>query len=509
MLREFAGPASAWLLAVAAIAGPVAGSSAAPQLPAALKPNVVMIMADDLDMDVFDSALEGGYLPNIQREFVEKSTRFVESFVALPLCCPSRTTYLTGQYPHNHGILADSGQHGGFQQFDRDGSTLATWLHAAGYRTGLVGKYLNGYGFSPKDDHGTYTPPAWDTWDAVHSVHQYDYDMSMNGTVFHYGNAEVEYQTDVLAGLALDFLRHARSAQPFFLTLTPTAPHYEDADGEGGHTIRPPRRYLDTPPLKRLPVENRPSFNEAEMSDKPQWMRTLPLVDVVDQRTGYNSRIAAMRAVDDMVGTVVATLSSTGELANTLLIFTSDNGFQYGTHRLINKTTMYEESIRVPLYIRAPGQTQARTAAAWAMNIDWAPTIVDYAGADPDIPMDGRSLRPWVTAGSASGRHTLLVEHPPSNPNMASRPAYAMIRTRDPALTGDANRVTVLVYAETYSPANELTDREYYDLSKDPYQISSQAGSSDPGIKARMRALAARLAELETCVGEQCRSLQE
>jgi len=508
-----AGRVATALFAFAALAAPLAGSTAAAG-PAATPdrprpPDVVWIMTDDLDMQVFDSALQGGWLPHIQAEIIGKSTRFPESFTALPECCPSRTTYLTGQYPHNHGVLANVGPRGGFEHFDKDGSTLATWLHAAGYRTALVGKYLNGYGFSPKDHHGSYVPPGWDVWNALTSTLQYKYFMSVDGVLRHYGHEEADYQTDVVAKLARDFVAGTKPGQPLFLTLTPTAPHYEGAEENDGEFIRPPQRYLDTPPLKRLPLEKWPSFNEADMSDKPVWMRDAPLVDAVQQRAGYNSRIAAMRAVDDLVGTVVSTLEQTGRISNTLLVFTSDNGYLYGAHRLTRKTELYEESIRVPLYIRAPGQTQARASATWAMNIDWAPTIVDYARARPDIEMDGQSLRPSVEGDDRAqpGRRTLLVEHPNDGRVLDDHPAYDMIRSKDPVLTGDSSGKTVYVYAETYNRKDMLTDRELYDLAADPYQVESLARIPDEEIVAKMEAFAARMAQLKACAGKTCRSL--
>jgi arylsulfatase A-like enzyme len=504
---------TALLAALACAAAPLAAGAAAKAEGNAKQPNILMIMTDDLDMQVFQSALQAGYLPNIQREIVAKSTNFAETFVALPMCCPSRTSYLTGQYPHNHGIYRNVGSHGGFESFAKDGSTLAVWLHAAGYRTGLVGKYLNGYGTTPKAEKGKYIPPGWDTWDALFTVGQYNYNMSQNGNRHHYGADPQDYQTDVLAGLAQTFLSRTKTTQPFFLTLTPTAPHYEgsDDDDDSGGGIRPPVRYLDTPPLAQMPMEGWPSFNEADMSDKPAWMRDDAPVDPVGQRSGFNSKIAAMRAVDDMVGTAIAELEKVGKLDQTLIIFTSDNGFQYGTHRRTQKTDMYEESIRVPLYIRAPGQTQAITSHSWAMNIDWAPTIVDFANATTDIAMDGQSLRPWVggDAGAPAGRRTVLIEHPCDGSPMKDHPPYDMIRSMDPALTGDQTGQTVMIYAETYNPKNVLTDREFYNLATDPYQDESEASSSNPHVVSAMNALSTRLAQLKTCVGSQCRALQK
>ena len=496
-------------LFLSALAGAALAAAAAER--AAAPPNIVMIMTDDLDTSVFQTALALGYLPNIDAELVHKGTTFNNTFAALPMCCPSRTSYLTGQYPHNHHVFRNRGPMGGFDHFDNDQSTVATWMHAAGYRTGIIGKYLNGYGRTDKSQGGAYVAPGWDTWDALFTASQYGFYMSRNGTRVKYGQTPADYQTDVLSGLGVDFLQKKTDGRPFYLTMTPTAPHYEgsDDDDDSGATIRPAPRYADTPPLATIPPESKASYNEADMSDKPAWMQADAPVDPVAQRNGYNSKIAAMRAVDDLVGNLVATLRANGQESNTVIIFTADNGFQYGTHRRTQKTEMYEESIRIPMIIRGPGQTVPRSVDAWAMNIDWAPTIVDFGGATPDIAVDGTSLVRWVdTANPPEGRHTVLIEHPCDGTAMADHPPYDMIRTRDSALTGDPSGQAVVVYAETLNKRNAIVARELYDLATDPLEEQSLHNSTDPKIQRQMAALARRLDDLKVCAGDTCRQLQ-
>ena len=509
MIRSSVRPSVRVVRAVFAVAWAVASlASAAASRP----PNVVMIMTDDLDTSVFQTALALGYLPNIDAELVRKGTTFTNTFAALPMCCPSRTSYLTGQYPHNHHVFRNRGPMGGFDHFDHDESTVAVWMHAAGYRTGIVGKYLNGYGRTDKSGGGAYVAPGWDTWDALFTASQYNFYMSRNGTRVKFGSSPDQYQTDVLASLGQGFLQKKTDGRPFFLTLTPTAPHYEgpdDDDDDSGATVRPPPRYADTPPLATIPPESLASYNEADMSDKPAWMQADGLVDPVGQRAGYNSKIAAMRGVDDLVGTAVAALRATGHYDDTVLIFTSDNGFQYGTHRRTQKTELYEESIRIPLIIRGPGQTVPRSVDAWAMNIDWAPTILDYGGATPDIEIDGTSLVRFVdTPDPPEGRRTVLIEHPCDGTAMADHPPYDAIRTKDPAFTQDPTGATVLVYAETLNKRNAVVAREFYDLATDPLEDESQHASTDPAMQKVMKALANRLDQLKACVGDGCRQLQ-
>jgi arylsulfatase A-like enzyme len=479
--------------------------------PDATRPNVVVVMMDDLDTSVWQTALDRRYLPNIQRHVIDRGTTFEQTFVSLSWCCPSRATYLTGQFPHNHGVIRGDGPYGGFKNF-RDASTVATWLHDAGYRTGLVGKYLNGY-----KSYG-YVPPGWDTWRALvaggtSTYCMYGYTISMDGRYAHtYGTTDADYQTDVLAQMGVEFLQ-STDPRPFFLTMTPVAPHYEDCahDGEdSGTSIRPPARYVHTPPDK-VPALSLPSFNEADMRDKPTWMRSLPLLDPKLEQDGYDSKVAAIRAVDDMVGRIAATLVAMGHYDDTMIMVTSDNGFQYGTHRRDGKINLYEESIRLPMVIHAPGQATPRSTSEWVMNNDWAPTIADMAGVTPGSQVDGRSLLPLVRGDAgATGRRTMLIELPPEYQPTRNNPPYYMIRSKDPALTLDHSGSLVLVYAQTLDPVSAVqTDLEFYDLAVDPLQMSSLHGDRSSTRLTQMANLRARLEPLKTCAGSGCRSLED
>jgi arylsulfatase A-like enzyme len=239
------------------------------------------------------------------------------------------------------------------------------------------------------------------------------------------------------------------------------------------------------------------------MSDKPLWMRSKHLADLDDLRAGYNSKIAAIRAVDDLVGNIVDALARKGTLAQTAIILTSDNGYQYGTHRMNGKISFYEESARVPAIVRSPNQGKARVSNEWIANIDWAPTFVGFAGASADLPMDGTSLT--TLANGAAGRRTLLVEYP-IDP-VGTHPAFASVRSKDPAITGSAN--DTLVYAETYDAAGAVTDKEFYDLKVDPMQLASLHASTDPTRVRQMADLATRMHALQHCAGQACRDLEE
>ncbi len=505
-------PACALFLLLAAVAAVLALPLRADAVHAGVaRPNIVVVMMDDLDTSVWQTALGRGYLPNIQRHVIDRGTTFEQTFVSLSWCCPSRATYLTGQFPHNHGVIRGDGPFGGFKNF-HDASTVATWLHDAGYRTGLIGKYLNGY------KSYAYVPPGWDTWRALVSggtstYCMYGYTLSMDGRYARtYGTADADYQTDVLAQMGVDFLQ-ANDPRPFFLTMTPVAPHYEDCANGGedsGTSIRPPLRYVHTPPAK-LPALSLLSFNEADMRDKPTWMRRLPVLDAKLEQDGYDSKVAAIRAVDDMVGRIAATLMATGHYDDTMILVTSDNGFQYGTHRRDGKINLYEESIRLPMVIHVPGQATARSTPEWVMNNDWAPTIADVAGVVPGASVDGRSLLPLARGDAgAKGRRTMLVELPPEYQPARNNPPYYMIRSKDPALTLDPAGALVLVYAQTLDPVTAVqTDLEFYDLAVDPLQMSSLHDDTSSSRRTQMANLRGRLDPLKACAGSGCRAMED
>jgi arylsulfatase A-like enzyme len=334
-----------------AMAATAAMAAVSPPRPASEQPpNVVLLLADDLDLAVLKSGLDAGLYPHIAA-LLTTSTSFSNAFVSLSSCGPSRATYLTGQFPHNHGTIRNSGPNGGFQSFN-DQATTGVWLQAAGYRTGLIGKYINGYGGSQAN----YTPPGWNVWHALIDLAQYNYRITVPGGVQTYGAAPADYQTDVVAGYADQFIRSSGSG-PFFLKVTPTAPHLEgenDFGQPGSNGIRPPPRYVGTATVP-LPMKNLASYNEANLSDKPAWMRHSHKADTPTMKRVFNEKRTAMRAIDDMVGRLVATLQETGHWDNTLFALASDNGFQYGTHRrIVRKLDFYEESIRVPLIVKEP-----------------------------------------------------------------------------------------------------------------------------------------------------------
>jgi arylsulfatase A-like enzyme len=399
------------------------------------------------------------------------------------LCCPSRSTFLTGEYEHNHGVLMNAGPTGGFARFEslHGHNNLAVWLHGAGYRTAMIGKYLNGYVNDPL------VPPGWSDWSAAAPDVQkvYDYSLNENGTLADYGEAFADFKQDVLTQKAVDFVdRRAPRPQPFFLWLTYTAPHSGGPDpnpqppDDCANTAKPAPRHAHSFDSEPLPME--PNFNEADVSDKPAGIRGLPLLGapgIAEVTSHYRCRLESLLSVDEGVKRIIDALKASGELGATYVIFTSDNGFFAGEHRIRGgKRHIYEESIRVPLLIRGPGIPRGETVRDLAINADLAPTVVDATGSRARLSMDGRSLLPFASHPSVERGRELLIEEPTFEAIRTQRYMYAEYRTGE---------------------------RELYDLKKDPFELQSR--HDDPAY-ARARAhLATRLHHLEHCAGRTCR----
>ncbi len=423
------------------------------------KPNVVFILTDDLDKRLLASHLSD--YPNL-RALAGNGVTFDDAFVTNALCCPSRSTILTGQYSHNHGVMQNAAPDGGAPAFRRlEPKALPVWLDNAGYATGYVGKYMNLYD-------GSYVPPGWDEWRGI------DTD---TGTALEPGQ-----MTDVFSDQADSFVRRrsGSSAAPFYLQVAPVAPH---------EPALPYPRHSGLFAGERAPQP--PSFDEADVSDKPGYVSKLRPVtheEIVSFNELHRNRLRSMMAIDEMVGRLVATLRETGELDNTYIVFASDNGLHMGQHRLgEGKRLAYEEDIRVPLIIRGPGVPRGASRGRMVLNNDLAPTFADLAGATPLLPQDGRSLAPMLKPSPpAAWRTAFLAEADPHE--RIGRPAYRAIRTENYLYVRYANG-----------------EKELYNLDRDPYQLRSYDEGADPALKQR---LGQRLSALESCAEAGCRSAE-
>ena len=451
---------------------------------AAGAPNVVVIETDD--QTVADMAA----LPHTRELIGGAGVRFENAFVSLATCCPSRATFLTGRYAHNHGVQAIRPPFGGFYRLDGT-ETLPVWLQRAGYATGIVGKYLNGYGSRDRSE----VPPGWTTFHGLlgRSTYRfYDYTFNDDGALTHFGTDLAEYQTDVITTRSEAFIRRrAPAPEPFFLWTTYVAPH----TGRPGDLSDPPGFDSAVPATRHraaylgAPLPRPPAFNEADVSDKPRPIRRRPLLGphrIAELAEARRQRLASLLAVDEGVARIVHALREQGELEDTLLVFTSDNGFMSGEHRVPKgKVLAYEPSIRVPLLMRGPGLPSGATRTQLVWNGDLAPTILEAAGARAAFDVDGRSLLAFARDGDLRGDRAVLLEGPPlSRSNGLSR--FTGLRTRRHK------------YVEHLRGAVEL-----YDLVADPDELENLAGTpAAAGVRAR---LAGRLARLRGCAGASCR----
>ncbi len=461
-----------YLAVVAAMA--LLGGAVAPPAMAAAAPNIVVFMTDDQNV----AALR--VMTSVRTLLAQQGVTYANNFVSYPLCCPSRATYLTGQYPHNHGVMGNSLPDGGYYKL-RGGETLPVWLSRAGYQTAHIGKYLNGYGTQDPLE----VPPGWGEWYGATDPSTYrmwGYTLNENGVLRTYGQDNVEdpalYQTDVYRAKAVNYInRKAPGAAPFFLSVATLAPHVEVgwAAGNGDRNPRPAPRHRGAFGTEPLPKP--PSYNELDVSDKPAHIRNLPLINAATEARilkTYRSQLESLLAVDEAVAAIVAALQANGELANTLFVFTADNGWMQGEHRIPNgKVHAYEESVRTPLILRGPGLPANTTRTVSSSNVDLAPTVLDAAGAVPGITVDGRSLLPVIAS------RNLLVE---TGPRTDGSRWYTAVRTPR------------FLYAEYSSGEKEL-----YDHNNDPYQLRSR--HADPAYAAAMGMLATELARLRTCAG--------
>jgi N-acetylglucosamine-6-sulfatase len=455
-------------------------AASAAQAPAKqVKPNIVVVMTDDQTVESLR------VMANVQALLGRQGVTFTNNFVTFSLCCPSRATYLTGQYPHNHTVTGNAPPDGGYDKLEpTHANTLPAWLHAAGYRTVHLGKYLNGY----TADDGV--PPGWDEWYGSvdpSTYSYYGYTLNENGVLRTYPEATFAYQPDVYTRKAVELIRRlAPRRQPFFLSVAYLAPHSgtprESDDPAGIATPVPAPRHHDR--FDAEPLPRPPSFNEADVSDKPAVIRSRPLlgpVRVAAIEEAYQQRLESLLAVDEGVAQIVAALRGAHELRRTYVLFTSDNGFFHGEHRVpTGKVLLYEPSIRVPLIIRGPGIPAGRTSAALVANIDLAPTLVDIADARAGRPADGISLLPIAEGRRGLSERDLLIEG------------------------GSGSNGFVALRASRYLYAEYTTgEQELYDLAVDPDELQSR--HADPGYAAVRAGLAARLARLRSCAGAACR----
>jgi N-acetylglucosamine-6-sulfatase len=483
-------------LALALLTGLAATPAAAAA--GADRPNLVVVMTDDQTVEELSA------MPRTRRLVAAKGVRFERSYVSYPVCCPSRATFLTGRYAHNHGVMGLYPPTGGYGRFDKH-AALPVWLRRAGYFTAHLGKFLNGYGDQEPAD----VPPGWSDWRATVDYSTYSmwgYTLNENGRLRTYGRPFREdprlYQTDVLARKAQSIVESRAGRGPFFISLNLLAPHHE---GRGiqrrtGQIVRPAPRHRHA--AVALPARGA-GFNERDLSDKPRFIqrrgRRLGRAALRRIQRVAVQRRRALLAVDDAVARVIGTLRRTGELERTYVIFTSDNGYLQGEHGIgSGKMLPYDPSTAVPLLIRGPGLPAGAVSGELVANVDLAPTLLELAGASPGAPVDGRSLMPFARRPGLRSRRAIL--HETGGSRWIGRPGQDEVGGRGlrRVLTYRAVRLPGWLYVRYRGGAREL-----YDLRRDPDQL--QSVHADPRYRRTRRVLGRELRRLVRCSGEECR----
>ena len=472
-------------------------------------PNIVFILVDDLDQmttPYWDA------LPRTKALLADTGMTFTQAVAPTPICCAARASILTGQYGHNTNVLTNGGTQGGWAVFHDGGAEARTFpiaLQQAGYRTLLVGKYMNGY------DHQTFVPPGWSEWYGTAdnlAYTGYGYQLNENGTLVQYGVAEQDYLTDVVARKTVDFIDRSEGDddRPFFTYVAPTAPHLP---------LQPPRRYQPNPFAGRVEPQS-PNFYEPDVTDKSWWLaNSAASHDATKDFTAgdYVNRLGSLLAVDDMVVSIVDALERDGEMDNTIFVFTSDNGYNLGAHKLIHKMAPYEESQRVPMVIAGPGVAHG-TDDHVVIQPDIGPTILDLAGVATLPSFDGTTIRPLLSGGYSGAWRSDYVEQylggAAANGIGAELPpdlnfALTVMLLGQEVPTYRALRTDRYTYVEYSGPEfGGWTSKELYDRTTDPFQLdnvlSTPAGQASNA--SRVAQLATRLDQLVVCAGPTCRT---
>ena len=544
-----------FVVLLGALAAPAGFASSAHAAAAtAAKPNVLVIMADDMRYS------DMKYMTKTKKLLGEQGTTFSKNFVTYPLCCPARTTFLTGQLAHNHGVESVFSPDN-YIGWETKANNMGTWLQKAGWQTGLSGKYLNGYG----ELNQTEIPKGWNDWRGSideSTIDAFNTWINVNGKVTKHGDPDwsnrvmqfskivgeqkikdyaglvgylgdfffkrprpwtfgttkaKDYTTKVEADGARAFIaKSTKSKKRWFSYYTPPSQHREDVAEQAnlGKTIginpRVPEPYLSK--VKNLPLDkSAPSFAEDNMSDKRAALQSPLLPNLnsdlckpngvnicLGKLTDYTrGRAGASLALDDQVANIMGDLKKSGQLDKTLIIFTSDNGWLLGEHNIPGDKFMpYDESIHVPLLMRGPGVPKGKVNNALVANVDLSPTIVDATGATPERTTDGMSLLKLIKDPSLA-RTAVPLEalrklfiKPGKFPNQWDVPYYG-VRTKD------------YMYAKYVDPEGAGTgEEELYNLVSDPYEMNNLA--ANPAYAAKLAEMAQLALELRTCQGAAC-----
>ncbi len=533
-------------------------------------PSFVVIQTDDQTLDSlyasftpFPGATAIRAMPNTLDLLAKRGETFNRYYVSYPLCCPSRVSLLTGRYAHNTGVKGNVQPNGGYYGFSFRAAAshnLATWLQGAGYRTIHIGKFLNGYGDEPYSD-GKDVPPGWDEWHTVLNAdthhYFYGYRLNNNGQVSEpYGDSgtwepreytqrdpagcpfEPEesrpcvYETDVFNWMAREELLASPPEQPLYMQVDYTAPHGDFRKPAGPE---PAPRHYNWFRGAKLPHNRSEGLDEGNVSDKPFFIREAEHLTPNDMRTYkvyWEKQLESLRSVDDGVKEIVDTLGQLHRLSNTYILFTSDNGFFFGEHRLIGgKFLAYEPATHLPFLMRGPGIVPGTSTGELTANIDIAPTILNLAGVEPDKSVDGRSVVPFLRDPELRTRRPILFESFVQTSDVEANGAIASSGegdggvpggdgSTDPkepeagvsSIGGGKAHASLLAPPLNYEgirlgPYKYIAwpdgEKELYDINKDPNELNNIV--KEPNFYPIRNFLHRQLRRFENCVGRECR----
>ncbi len=546
------------LLCLLASTGTRSSATAATPQP----PSFVVIQTDDQTLEGLYAAFGQPRLqamPNTLNLIAKRGMTFNRYYASYPLCCPSRVSLMTGRYAHNNGVKGNIQPNGGYFGFSFRAAyshNIATWLQGAGYRTIHIGKFLNGYGDEPYDN-GSTVPPGWNAWHTTLKAdtnhYFYGYTLNNNGVVEGpYGDPGTWepreyttrddlgcpfaplngqpcfYETDTLTNFATQELRETSPEQPFYLQLDYTAPHGDFRKPAGPE---PAPRHYDWFKGAPMPHNRGQGFAEGNVSDKPSFIKEAPylsLSDIHTYRVYWDKMLESLRSIDDGVKQLMDTLGSLHRLRNTYVIFTSDNGFFFGEHRLIGgKFLAYEPATHLPFLIRGPHIRANTESGEIVGNIDVAPTILELAGVTPDKSIDGRSMTPFFKDPELRTLRPFLFEsfvetsdvqeagaiaEPSDQSSPRPRKTNAAAQLSAKAQRGGVATASLLAPPKDYEgirlgPYKYIAwpdgEKELYDLEKDPYELNNLVRI--PNYFPIRNFLHRELTErLEDCVGRGC-----
>lgn len=463
------------------------------------KPNIIFILTDDQDRESL------GAMPRTRDLF---PLVFKNHFLTDPVCCPSRETFMTGQYAHNHGVRSNSRQPGLIRNNQEWGGwwaarsrqkNIGLWLKRQGYRTALIGKYLNGF------DSTRPIPRGWsDTFLSLddHAKGYFNYRMLDNGQIRLFGEKAREYSSTVMTNRAIkNIYQGKKKKKPLFLFLSYNTPHNGTTSSRQPHLDPEPHPRDRGALLNQIPnVEDSPNFNhvDPEKAEYMKYAKEIGPEKTVKLQTRMRSRWQSLYSLDREIARLVRAVKKAGQEKNTYFFLTTDNGFFLGQHRLVGKFLPYEEATRFPLLVRTPKMRRGQEDALVG-NIDFVPTVLDLAGAraPKGHRVDGSSLLPLIRGQATSWRQEIILEtFPTVNYEVEKGPhqPYVAIRSKDD--------VFIRYQKNGIWPTTWNGEEEYYDLRSDPYQMNNSV--SDPRYESRVKYLRRQAEKLRDCSGKSC-----